>query len=62
MDYPKGTWMIMMKVEEDAVWDKVKNGKLNGFSVQGYFLEKAKFNSENTKVLEQIKDILNNIR
>lgn len=61
MDYPKGTWMIMMKVEEDSVWDKVKNGKLNGFSVQGYFLEKAKFNSENTKVLEQIKDILNKV-
>lgn len=61
MNYPKGTWMIMMKVEEDAVWDKVKNGKLNGFSVQGYFLEKAKFNIDNSKLMEQIKEILNQV-
>ena len=58
MDYPKGTWMISMKIEDDAIWDKVKNGKLNGFSVQGYFLEKAKFNKDNTKLLDEIKDIL----
>jgi hypothetical protein len=62
MNYPKGTWMIMMKVEEDSVWQKVKDGKLNGFSVQGYFLEKAKFGSDNQKLIEQIKDILNEVR
>jgi hypothetical protein len=54
--------MIMMKVEEDSVWQKVKDGKLNGFSVQGYFLEKAKFGSDNQKLIEQIKDILNEVR
>lgn len=58
MDYPKGTWMISMKIEDDAIWEKVKNGKLNGFSVQGYFLEKAKFNQDNTAILDEIKDIL----
>lgn len=58
MNYPKGTWMLMMKVEDDAVWDKVKNGKLKGFSVQGYFLEKAKFNSEATDLIAKIKSIL----
>jgi hypothetical protein len=58
MDYPKGTWMISMKIEDDAIWQKVKDGKLNGFSVQGYFLEKAKFNQDNTAILDEIKDIL----
>lgn len=58
MNYPKGTWMISMKIEDDAIWDKVKNGKLNGFSVQGYFLEKAKFSRDNNSILEEIKDIL----
>jgi hypothetical protein len=58
MDYPKGTWMISMKIDDDAIWQKVKDGKLNGFSVQGYFLEKAKFNKDNTKVIDEIKDIL----
>jgi len=58
MDYPKGTWMITMKVNDDATWEKVKDGKLKGFSVQGYFLEKAKFNSINKELLEEIKNIL----
>lgn len=58
MDYPKGTWMVSMKIEDDAIWQKVKEGKLNGFSVQGYFLEKAKFSTDNTKILDEIKDIL----
>jgi len=58
MDYPKGTWMISIKIEDDAIWQKVKDGKLNGFSVQGYFLEKAKFNQDNTAILDEIKDIL----
>lgn len=62
MNYPKGTWMISMKIEDDNIWNKVKNGKLNGFSVQGYFLEKAKFSSENSEILSQIKDILKNIK
>lgn len=58
MDYPKGTWMVSMKIEDDSIWQKVKEGKLNGFSVQGYFLEKAKFNRDNNAVLDKIKDIL----
>jgi hypothetical protein len=58
MNYPKGTWMISMKIEDDAIWNKVKEGKLNGFSVQGYFLERAKFSSDNKKILDEIKDIL----
>ena len=58
MDYPKGTWMVSMKILDDAIWQKVKDGKLNGFSVQGYFLEKAKFSKDNTETLEKIKDIL----
>jgi hypothetical protein len=58
MDYPKGTWMITMKVNDDSTWEKVKDGKLKGFSVQGYFLEKAKFASINNELLEEIKQIL----
>ena len=58
MAYPRGTWMVSMKIEDDSIWQKIKEGKLNGYSVQGYFLEKAKFSSDNTKILDEIKDIL----
>lgn len=60
MNYPKGTWMIMMKVEDDKVWEQVKNGKLRGFSVQGYFIEKAAF-SQRENLIEEIKNILKEV-
>lgn len=60
MNYPKGTWMVSMKIDKtpegEKVWEQVKNGKLKGFSVQGYFIEKAKFSKDN--LLDEIKDIL----
>lgn len=31
---PKNTWMIGMKVNNDEVWNKIKSGELNGFSVE----------------------------
>jgi hypothetical protein len=63
MNYPKGTWMIIMSLKdnEDA-WEKVKNGTLRGYSVQGYFLEKAKFNSQTHEVLDEIKEILKQVK
>ena len=61
MSYPKGTWMISMKVNDDETWSKVKDGKLKGFSVQGYFLEKAKFSSQNQHLIEEIKNILKQV-
>jgi hypothetical protein len=53
--------MVSMKIEDDAIWNKIKEGKLNGYSVQGYFLEKAKFNKDTTDKLEEIKTILKQI-
>ena len=62
MDYPAGTWMITMKVTDDDTWEKDKDGKLKGFSVQGYFLEKAKFNHINQDLIEEIKSILKQVK
>jgi ribosomal protein L28 len=62
MNYPKGTWMIIMKVEDDKAWSLVKEGKLKGYSVQGYFLEQAKFSSEDTHLIDEIKNILNKVK
>lgn len=62
MNYPSGTWMIIMKVEDDSVWEKVKKGELKGYSVQGYFLENAKFSKHDTKLIEEIKEILKQVK
>ena len=36
---PGGTWMTSMKINNRDTWDKIKAGELNGFSVEGSFLE-----------------------
>jgi len=35
--YEKGTWVAMMKVDNEETWQKAKNGQLNGFSIDGLF-------------------------
>ena len=37
---PKGTWMTSFKINNKDTWAKIKSGELNGFSVEGQFLEK----------------------
>lgn len=44
LSYPKGTWVITMQVKNPSVWKQIKAGKLNGFSVQGWFAENLLFN------------------
>lgn len=36
-DCADGTWFISAKVNNDAVWEKVKSGDIKGFSVEGLF-------------------------
>lgn len=36
-DLPDGSWFISAKVENDAVWEKIKSGEVKGFSVEGFF-------------------------
>jgi len=59
-DLPIGTWFVSMKVKNEDVWKRVKEGKLNGFSVSGYFEEVAQFCSEEM-FLQQVAEILKNI-
>jgi len=32
----KGSWIMAVKVEDPLIWDLIKQGKITGFSVQGY--------------------------
>ena len=61
--YEQGTWVAMMKVEDDAVWEKVKKGEVKGFSIDAVLgLQEIKFKNEvnmsdNTKsIADAIKD------
>jgi hypothetical protein len=59
-DVPAGTWMISMKVNNPNVWEQIKEKKLNGFSVSGFFEEVAAFCREEM-FLKQVVEILKNI-
>ena len=56
-DLPVGTWFVSMKVNNPTIWDKIKNGVLNGFSVSGYFEEVAQFSREEM-FLHKLAEIL----
>lgn len=73
LEVPEGTWMISMKVENEDVWNNyVKTGKVKGFSIEGYFADKATFKKSNVSSelkaeMEAIEDeeaeyMLNNIK
>jgi phage head maturation protease len=59
---PKGTWMISMKVDNDEVWQDVKEGKVKGFSIEGYFADKMpespREEQEKHAIIEQLKELL----
>lgn len=34
LDVPIGSWMVMAKVENDEIWNRIKEGELQGFSIE----------------------------
>jgi hypothetical protein len=53
---PDGSWVASYYVQNDEVWDKIKEGEYNGFSLEGYFIEKYE-DSLIEKVEEQLQEI-----
>tara|TARA_R100001440_G_scaffold3260_1_gene8180 strand:+ start:9524 stop:10696 length:1173 start_codon:yes stop_codon:yes gene_type:complete len=37
---PVGTWAVSMRIENDEVWQRIKEGELKGLSIEGYFVDK----------------------
>ena len=66
LDVPIGTWMVSMKVNNDEVWKQVKEGKVKGFSIEGYFADKLERPNEPNNLseiedeylLEELKELL----
>ena len=67
LDMPVGTWMVSMKCDNDEVWAKVKEQKIRGFSIEGYFADRLSNRpldkqvdqlTEEDKLLNEILDVL----
>jgi hypothetical protein len=72
LDMPIGTWMVSMKVLNDDIWNNyVKTGKVKGFSIEGYFADKAErpkdktikddLEDEANELLTEIKQVLSGV-
>jgi len=57
-EIPDGSWIVSYKVENRAVWDKIKSGEVKGFSVQGVFnLIDSKFSAQELpETLDELVD------
>ena len=40
LDAPEGAWAVVMKIDNDEIWEDVKQGKYLGFSIEGFFSQK----------------------
>jgi hypothetical protein len=53
MDLPVGTWMVSMKILNDELWEGyVKSGKVKGFSIEGYFVDKVEASKQDPQEME----------
>ena len=64
-DYPVGSWMATMKVDNKELWTEyVKTGKIKGFSIDGAFgLEKIKLSNmsekkESKNILQEFTEVI----
>jgi hypothetical protein len=54
-ELPDGSWFGSFKVENDEVWNKVKDGTYTGFSVEGLFTEDMEKNIDERVLAEVIR-------
>jgi hypothetical protein len=55
---PKGTWMVKMKIENDDLWKKIKDGELKGLSIEGYFTNKFEQMQKKEPTTEEVRTAL----
>jgi len=56
LSVPVGTWMVKMKVTDPKVWEMVKSGKYQGFSIEGNFIDKVDYDK-----IQSEKDMIDSI-
>ena len=64
---PVGTWMVKLKITNDEMWSKIKDGELRGLSIEGFFINKIEKMSETVKptdedILTALNEIIQDIK
>ena len=65
LNVPEGTWMISMKIDDEELYNKAKEGEIKGFSIEGYFADKYDMTKEESfkdfekkMLVEELKELL----
>ena len=59
LDVPVGTWMVAIKVDNDAIWKEwVKEGLVKGFSIEGYFVDKTQQIQKDEEMQEMARQLM----
>jgi len=58
---PYGSWMVGFRVDNQEVWDMIKQGQVKGISIEGNFEYKFSSSNNDDYLLEEIINILNQI-
>ena len=55
--------MVKMKIQNDMLWNKIKDGDIKGLSIEGYFTSKyqemQKGKPTNQQILAALNEIIN---
>ena len=57
-DLPNGTWFVKMKIENDDLWNKIKDGELKGLSIECYFTNKFEQMQNQEPTTEEVRTAL----
>ena len=58
---PVGTWMVKLKIDNDEIWSKIKDGELKGLSIEGYFTNKFEQMQKTKPTTEEILSAFNEL-
>lgn len=59
LDYPVGSLVVMMKVNNDQIWnEEVKEGKVKGFSIEGEFAHELVMSSKYNLSQEEVDEAM----
>ena len=60
-DLPNGTWFVKMKITNDDLWSRIKDGELRGLSIEGYFADRFEAMQHRKPTDAEILSALNEI-
>ena len=58
---PDGSWWGSMRVENEDIWQQVKDGTFKGFSVEGIFSSSKELNLQ-TRIVAKIREVIKNYK